>query len=196
MQLALTDEQRMIQQSAERFLAQVASSEAVRSAMASERGQDPHTWAQIAQELYWPALAIPELYGGLGLGFAEVCLLQGQLGRCLLPSAFYATCCLALPALLLSRNYAACIADACLNIDAEPHVREQLAEAAATAKIHASEGFFKCAGESIQLHGGVGFTWEYDPHLYFKRARASEQLWGSPAFHREQLARQIFGEQA
>lgn len=106
MQLALTDEQRMIQQSAERFLAQVASSAAVRSAMASERGHDPQTWARIARELYWPALAIPERYGGLGLGFAEVCLLQEQLGRCLLPSAFYATCCLALPALLLSRNEA------------------------------------------------------------------------------------------
>ena len=67
-------------------------------------------------------------------------------------------------------------------------------EAAATAKIFASEGFFQCAAESIQLHGGVGFTWEYDPHLYFKRARASEQILGTPAFHREQLAKQIFGE--
>ena len=81
MQLALTDEQRMIQQSAERFLAQVASCAAVRSAMASERGHDPQTWARIARELYWPALAIPERYGGLGLGFAEVCMLQEQLGR-------------------------------------------------------------------------------------------------------------------
>ena len=51
MQLALTDEQRMIQQSAERFLAQVASCAAVRSAMASERGHDPQTWARIAREL-------------------------------------------------------------------------------------------------------------------------------------------------
>ena len=90
--------------------------------------------------------------------------------------------------------YAACIAAECLNIDGDPGIREQLGEAAATAKIFASEGFFQCAAESIQLHGGVGFTWEYDPHLYFKRARASEQMLGTPAFHREQLARQIFGE--
>ena len=389
MELALTDEQRMIQQSAERFLAQVAGSSAVRTAMASEHGHDPEVWARIARELYWPALAIPEAFGGLGLGFVEVSLLQEQLGRSLLPSAFFATCCMAIPALLLSRNsalkahwltqiatgeitatlaytssarwddsaitvsaqsfaggyrlngeylyvvdgadcdlliiaartpgsigeagirlfalpadtpgisrrqvptldqtrrlasvtlkdvelldeqllsepgqgwpmlrdvlriaciglaaeqtggaqqsldltlayitgreqfgrsiasfqaikhrcadlmmavecarsasyYAACIATEYLNIDGDPSARQQLAEAAATAKIHASEGFFQCAAESIQLHGGVGFTWEYDPHLYFKRARASEQFLGAPAFHREQLAKQIFGDQ-
>ena len=388
MELALTDEQRMIQASAERFLNQVASSAAVRTAMTSDQGYDTATWARMARELYWPALAIPEAYGGLGLGFVEASLLQEQLGRCLLPTPFFATCCLATPALLLSRNealkerwlpliaageiraslaytsaprwddsavqvyaqshaggyrlngeyhyvidgsdcqlliiaartpgsvgeagirlfalpadtpgivcqwqptldqtrrlatitlndvvvhddqllsepgqgwpmlrdvlqiacvglaaeqtggaqqslditlayisgreqfgrtiasfqaikhrcadlmlaiecarsasyYAACIAAECLNIDGDPGIREQLGEAAATAKIFASEGFFQCAAESIQLHGGVGFTWEYDPHLYFKRARASEQMLGTPAFHREQLARQIFGE--
>lgn len=388
MELALTDEQRMIQASAERFLNQVASSAAVRTDMTSDQGYDTDTWARMARELYWPALAIPEAYGGLGLGFVEVSLLQEQLGRCLLPTPFFATCCLATPALLLSRNealkerwlpliaageiraslaytsaprwddsgvqvyaqsnaggyrlngeyhyvidgsdcqlliiaartpgsvgeagirlfalpadtpgivcqwqptldqtrrqatitlndvvvhddqllsepgqgwpmlrdvlqiacvglaaeqtggaqqslditlayisgreqfgrtiasfqaikhrcadlmlaiecarsasyYAACIAAECLNIDGDPGIREQLGEAAATAKIFASEGFFLCAAESIQLHGGVGFTWEYDPHLYFKRARASEQMLGPPAFHREQLARQIFGE--
>ena len=388
MELALTDEQRMIQASAERFLNQVASSAAVRTAMTSDQGYDTATWARMARELYWPALAIPEAYGGLGLGFVEVSLLQEQLGRCLLPTPFFATCCLATPALLLSRNealkerwlpliaageiraslaytsaprwddsavqvyaqshaggyrlngeyhyvidgsdcqlliiaartpgsvgeagirlfalpadtpgivcqwqptldqtrrlatitlndvvvhddqllsepgqgwpmlrdvlqiacvglaaeqtggaqqslditlayisgreqfgrtiasfqaikhrcadlmlaiecarsasyYAACIAAECLNIDGDPGIREQLGEAAATAKIFASEGFFQCAAESIQLHGGVGFTWEYDPQLYFKRARASEQMLGTPAFHREQLARQIFGE--
>ena len=388
MELALTDEQRMIVQSAERFLAQVADSTAVRTAMASERGHDADTWGRIARELYWPALAIPEAYGGLGLGFVEVSLLQEQLGRRLLPSPFFATCCLATPALLLSQNqalkerwlpliaagelsaslaytsstrwddagvqvyaqshgggyrlnghylyvidgadcdlliiaartpgsvgeagirlfavpadtpgisrqrqptldqtrslatitlkdvalsdehllsepgqgwpllrtvlhmaaiglaaeqtggaqqsldltleyikgreqfgrsiasfqavkhrcadlmlaiecarsasyYAACIADECLKIDGDPLARRELAEAASAAKIHASEGFYQCAAESIQLHGGVGFNWEYDPHLYFKRARASEQLLGSPDVHREQLAKLIFGE--
>ena len=104
MELALTEEQRMIQESAERFLAQVASSGAVRTAMAAESGLDHTAWARIARELYWPALAIPEEYGGLGLGFVEVCLLQEQLGRCLLPTPFFATCCMGIPALLLSRN--------------------------------------------------------------------------------------------
>ncbi|MBP3934130.1 MAG: acyl-CoA dehydrogenase family protein, partial [Pseudomonas sp.] len=82
MELALTDEQRMIQASAERFLNQVASSAAVRTAMTSDQGYDTATWARMARELYWPALAIPEAYGGLGLGFVEVSLLQEQLGRC------------------------------------------------------------------------------------------------------------------
>ncbi|MGE4476774.1 MAG: acyl-CoA dehydrogenase, partial [Stutzerimonas sp.] len=50
--------------------------------------------------------------------------------------------------------------------------------------------------ESIQLHGGVGFTWEYDPHLYFKRARAGEQLLGTPAQHRERLAHLILEQYA
>jgi alkylation response protein AidB-like acyl-CoA dehydrogenase len=47
---------------------------------------------------------------------------------------------------------------------------------------------FACAGESIQLHGGVGFTWEYDPHLFFKRARASAAMLGTADYHRERIA--------
>ena len=67
--------------------------------------------------------------------------------------------------------------------------------AAALAKAQCSETYFCCASESIQLHGGVGFTWEYDPHLYFKRARASESFLGLPAWHRERIASVILGEQ-
>src|SRR5262249_38716186 len=58
-------------------------------------------------------------------------------------------------------------------------------EAAALAKAYCSEAFFFCAAENIQIHGGIGFTWEHDAHLYFKRARASEALFGDPAHHRE-----------
>jgi alkylation response protein AidB-like acyl-CoA dehydrogenase len=59
---------------------------------------------------------------------------------------------------------------------------------AAMAKAYCSDAYFACAGESIQLHGGVGFTWEYDPHLYFKRARASAAMLGSANYHRERIA--------
>jgi alkylation response protein AidB-like acyl-CoA dehydrogenase len=59
---------------------------------------------------------------------------------------------------------------------------------AAMAKAYCSDAYFACAGESIQLHGGVGFTWEYDPHLYFKRARASGAMLGSADYHRERIA--------
>ena len=70
----------------------------------------------------------------------------------------------------------------------------ELPLAAALAKSRCSEAFFQCAAESIQLHGGVGFTWEYDPHLYFKRARASEALFGAPSWHRERIAAALLGE--
>jgi alkylation response protein AidB-like acyl-CoA dehydrogenase len=49
----------------------------------------------------------------------------------------------------------------------------------AAAKAYAGDaGRFVC-GEAIQLHGGVGFTWEYDPHVYFKRVKTLEQFYGS-----------------
>ena len=46
----------------------------------------------------------------------------------------------------------------------------------------------RIAAESIQIHGGLGFTWEQDVHLYFKRAKASEVLLGDPTYHRELVA--------
>lgn len=378
MDFALSDEQLMIQESAAGFLAAASDSAAVRAAMASPQGFDGELWRQIAEELCWPGLMIPEQYGGVGLGFVEQAILLEQMGRHLLCSPFFASACLATPALLLgesealrarwlpelaagsltatlayreNRNgwhaaeqprasrdgdgwrldgiyeavldgasagllivttrddagalrlfaapaeqagirrqalptldqtrrrarieldgvavaaeqclhgdnegealldkvlqiaaiglaceqtgaaqraldltlayigerkqfgrtiasfqaikhrcadlmlaiecarsasyYAACVAREALLEDGDAHLAGQLAEACAIAQSQASETFMHCAAESIQLHGGVGFTWEYDPHLYFKRARASEQLLGTPSWHRERLA--------
>jgi alkylation response protein AidB-like acyl-CoA dehydrogenase len=67
----------------------------------------------------------------------------------------------------------------------------ELSRAASLAKAYGSETCFACAGEAIQIHGGVGFTWEYDPHLYFKRAQGSEMLLGDPSHHRERIAREL-----
>jgi alkylation response protein AidB-like acyl-CoA dehydrogenase len=67
----------------------------------------------------------------------------------------------------------------------------ELATAAAMAKASASEAYFLAASESIQVHGGIGFTWEHDAHLLFKRARASEALFGDPSVHRERIARAL-----
>jgi alkylation response protein AidB-like acyl-CoA dehydrogenase len=387
MEFAFNEEQLMIQDSAARFLAQASDSHAVRAAMARADGHDLALWQRISDELCWPALMIPERFGGLGLGFVELAILLEQSGRHLLCAPLFATTCLATPALLLASNpavqdlwlgaiasgatatlafasqagleadsvqalaepcdggyrlrgsyvhvidggqaqllivaarapgsqgeagislfalpadgagvvrtalptldqtrrlarielhdvqvtpaqllteagqgwtllrdvlhiaaiglaaeqvggaqqaldltlaytaerrqfgrtiasfqaikhrcadlmlqlecarsaawYAACVAQERLDPAGDAVVAGELSEAAATAQIHASEAFFNSAAESIQLHGGVGFTWEYDPHLYFKRARASEQLLGSPALHRERLAAQLFGE--
>ena len=78
--------------------------------------------------------------------------------------------------------YAACIAD---------DGSDDLTTNASLVKAWCSEAYFQCAAESIQIHGGVGFTWEYDPHLHFKRARASESWLGNPSFHRERVAKAI-----
>lgn len=390
MEFAFTEEHLMIRDSAERFLAQVSDSPAIRAAMNRTDAHDPEVWQRIGQELYWPALMVPERFGGMGLGFVELAILLEQSGRFLLGSPLFATACLATPALLLGHNealqehwlgaiaagetraslafasvagldassvhsvaqaqpggwmldgqyaqvidgasadllivaartpgsvgehgislfvvpgdapgltrtalptldqarrlaridmkqvqvneaqllcgpehgwavlhdslliataglaaeqvggaqqaldltlayiaerrqfkrtiasfqaikhrcadmmlqvecarsaayYAACVVQERLDPHGDAAVAAELEQAAATAKIHASEAFFHCAAESIQLHGGVGFTWEYDPHLYFKRARASEQLLGNPALHRERLAEHLLGEQA
>lgn len=390
MEFAFTEEHLMIRDSAERFLAQASDSHAVRAAMNRPDAHDPEVWQRIGQELYWPALMVPERFGGMGLGFVELAVLLEQSGRYLLGSPLFATACLATPALLLGHNealqehwlgaiaaggtratlafasvtgleacsvqtvaeprpggwtldgeyaqvidgasadllivaartpgsqgeqgislfvlpgdtpgvmrnplatldqtrrlarielrqvqlsdaqrlcgpehgwavlrdtlliaaiglaaeqtggaqqaldltlayiaerrqfkrtiasfqaikhrcadmmlqvecarsaayYAACVVQERLDPNGDTAVAQELELAAATAKIHASEAFFHCAAESIQLHGGVGFTWEYDPHLYFKRARAGEHLLGSPALHRERLAAHLLGEQS
>ncbi|HTX28967.1 MAG TPA: acyl-CoA dehydrogenase family protein [Streptosporangiaceae bacterium] len=58
-------------------------------------------------------------------------------------------------------------------------------------KAHASEVYSRVAAENIQIHGGIGFTWEHDAHLYLKRAKASELFLGDGSYHRERLARRI-----
>ena len=62
---------------------------------------------------------------------------------------------------------------------------------ASLVKAYASETYFHVAAENIQIHGGIGFTWEHDAHLYFKRAKASELFLGDGAYHRERLAARI-----
>jgi alkylation response protein AidB-like acyl-CoA dehydrogenase len=67
----------------------------------------------------------------------------------------------------------------------------ELPQAAALAKAYCSDAFTDCAGNAIQLHGGIGFTWEHDAHLYFKRARSSATLLGDAAYHRERISQLI-----
>ncbi|HEY7565630.1 MAG TPA: acyl-CoA dehydrogenase family protein [Acidimicrobiia bacterium] len=65
---------------------------------------------------------------------------------------------------------------------------EELPLVAPLVKSYCSEAFYFCAAENIQIHGGIGFTWEHDAHLYFKRAKSSELLFGDPVYHRAVLA--------
>ncbi|WDV56188.1 acyl-CoA/acyl-ACP dehydrogenase [Streptomyces coeruleorubidus] len=63
-----------------------------------------------------------------------------------------------------------------------------LAEAAAVAQAWCGEAFVSVAAECVQFHGGMGFTWEHDAHLYFRRAQSDAVLLGGAAHHRERLA--------
>ena len=60
--------------------------------------------------------------------------------------------------------------------------------AASVAKAFTAEGVAALAGEALQTHGGIGFTWEHDLHLYLRRAKVNEMLYGAPAEHYERLA--------
>jgi len=377
MNFAFTQEQEELRAMARAFLAERSGSEQVRAAMESEHGHDPALWKQIAGELGWTALLVPERLGGLGLGFVELVALLEPMGEALLCSPFFASVCLganallvagdeaqqaewlpglaagelratlalaeasgrwdasgvaatfrregagyllagekrfvpdgadaelvvvaaraegsrgeqgislfavpgdaaglartALPTLDRTRRLAALALDGvrvpaaarlgeegaagpalreildraaiglaaeqvggaqrCLDMAvAHAKGREQfgrpigsfqaikhkcadmmvavetarsaayyagcvaaegsaeLASVASLAKAWCSEAYFRCAADSLQIHGGVGFTWEYDCHLHLKRARGGETLLGTPAEHRARVAREI-----
>jgi alkylation response protein AidB-like acyl-CoA dehydrogenase len=86
--------------------------------------------------------------------------------------------------------YAACIAQEAL-FNGDPELAAELPEAAAIVKAYCSETFYFNAGSGLQMHGGVGFTWEYDIQLYFKRAKSTETLLGNAVWHREQIAKML-----
>lgn len=390
MEFAFTDEQLMIRDTAQAFLAEVSTSEAIRAAMATGLGYDTALWQQVCNDLVWPALHIPEQYGGMGLGYVELVAMLEQMGRYLFCSPYFSTVCLGVNALLLagteaqkqhwlpkivsgttatlahcgalagtdagrwdndtitataqandngfllngeyryvcdgasaellivaartpgsqgdagislfvlpadhagvsrqllptldqtrkqasikldnvqvdasaqmqpgenagpvltrilqlatialaaeqtggaqqcldmavaytkervqfgraiasfqaikhqaadmmlrvemSRSaiyYAACIAQEALE---KGPLAAELPDAASVAKSCCSDAYFKNAADCLQMHGGVGFTWEYDVHLHFKRAKASEHYLGTSAYHREKLAQQLLDQ--
>jgi alkylation response protein AidB-like acyl-CoA dehydrogenase len=67
----------------------------------------------------------------------------------------------------------------------------ELPTAAALAGSWCAETFFRAAADNLQIHGGIGFTWEHDAHWYLRRARAGLSLLGDPATHRETIAGKI-----
>ncbi len=68
---------------------------------------------------------------------------------------------------------------------------DELPVVSSLAKAYCSDAYFHAAAENIQIHGGIGFTWEHPAHLYFKRAKSSELMLGDPTYHRELLAQRI-----
>ena len=70
---------------------------------------------------------------------------------------------------------------------------EDHAVAGSVAKAYVGDAARKVCSEAIQVHGGIGFTWEYDLHLYFKHAKALEAMYGDGDHHRELIVRQVAG---
>lgn len=371
--LEFTPDQQMIRKEAQRFLREQSSSEATRRVVDAGASHDAALWASISRELGWCAMAIPEEYGGLGLGATEVAILMELTGARLACVPFWSTVCLAAPLLQSAGNeaarakYLAAIAagemavtvayadlsvadpaakvavkasrtaagyrldgrvaqvvdlevadvvlvpaaledgttalfalargdgqtvtslkvldgtrpiaslDLAVEVPADSRIddggvsADQLGQALAFAnlglaaeqlgaaqgaldvtlayiaervqfgrtiasfqaikhrcarlvvdiaearslvfgaaaslgeggdnaleisgaRVLASDLQFRAAEEAIQLHGGVGFTWEYDPHLYFKRAQASAALLGSRDAHLDSIAASVFGD--
>ena len=86
--------------------------------------------------------------------------------------------------------YAACIADEFLI--GKP-LGGELLEAASIAKSYCCDAAFFNAGTALQLHGGVGVTWEYDVHLFLKRAKAAQVSFGDSVWHKERVAEIVLG---
>lgn len=63
--------------------------------------------------------------------------------------------------------------------------------AVSVAKAYASDAYREVSARGIQIHGGIGFTWEHNLHIYFRRSKGSETLFGDPEYHRERIARYV-----
>jgi alkylation response protein AidB-like acyl-CoA dehydrogenase len=70
---------------------------------------------------------------------------------------------------------------------------EEASSDASLAKFTTADTYVTAALEAIQLHGGIGFTWENDTHLWYRRAKSSEVFLGTPAFHRDRMLKEIAG---
>ena len=68
------------------------------------------------------------------------------------------------------------------------HEPGRLPIAAGAAGSYCGEAYLRAAGENIQIHGGIGVTWDHDAHLYFRRATSSARLFGAPSAHRARIA--------
>jgi alkylation response protein AidB-like acyl-CoA dehydrogenase len=91
--------------------------------------------------------------------------------------------------LLLTESSRSAIYFAAWALGADPASAERVI---ATAKVYASDASREVANRGVQVHGGIGFTWEHDLQLFYKRSKASEVLFGDATYHRSQLADLVF----
>jgi alkylation response protein AidB-like acyl-CoA dehydrogenase len=166
-----------------RALASVTLGEA--SAVRVGAGRDAAAWLSEVQDLTLAALAAEQLGGAarcldLAVGYAKV---REQFGRPI--GSFQAIkhkCANLLLEVECGRSAVYYASEALAGKE------EDAALAAVLAYVHCSQAFTRAAKECIQIHGGIGYTWEHDAHLYLRRAKSSELLFGPPARQRKRLA--------
>jgi alkylation response protein AidB-like acyl-CoA dehydrogenase len=95
--------------------------------------------------------------------------------------------------LLETENARSAVYGAAWAADAEP---ESLPKAASMAKAYASDAGWRVPDASIQVHGGIGFTWEHDLHFFLKRGKANASMFGDARWHRERVADAVLAEVA
>ncbi len=151
----------------------------------------PHkAWPQLKRALEWATAALcAEMMGGAQKvleASTEYAKTRQQFGK---PIGIYQAVSHKLADMLvLSESGRSATYYAAWTVDADAPDRSL---ASSMAKAYVSDAYRKVAGDGIQVHGGIGFTWEHDMHLYFKRAKASEVTLGDATYHRELVAQAL-----
>ena len=153
-------------------------------------GQPDQGWAPLRRALEWGEAALcAEMVGGASTVLeqsVEYAKTRQQFGK---PIGIYQAVSHKLSDTLLETESArSATYFAAWAVDADAPERSL---ACSIAKAYVSDAYRRAAGTGIQVHGGIGFTWEHDMHLYFKRAKGSEVTLGDATYHRELVAQHL-----
>jgi alkylation response protein AidB-like acyl-CoA dehydrogenase len=153
-------------------------------------GTADKAWPQLKRALEWGTAALcAEMVGGAQKVLetsTEYAKTRHQFGK---PIGIYQAVSHKLADMLfLSESGRSATYYAAWTVDADAADRSL---AASMAKAYVSDAYRKVAGDGIQVHGGIGFTWEHDMHLFFKRAKSSEVTLGDATYHRELVAQAL-----
>ena len=171
-----------------RLLADRSSEAEVRRLSETPEGYDPAVWKALA-DLGVTGLIIDEDHGGFGGDAVALELIMEEVGAALLCSPLLSSAILA-PALLQALDddvaKARLLPDLASGSDEAP-------SAISLAAFACADAFSAITATSIQMHGGIAFTWAHPAHLYLRRARADAHLFGSSDFYRERYVQQLGG---
>ncbi|HZV50627.1 MAG TPA: acyl-CoA dehydrogenase [Candidatus Dormibacteraeota bacterium] len=153
-------------------------------------GEVDRGWGPLARALEWAAAGLcAEMVGGsqrvleMSVEYAKT---RHQFGK---PIGIYQAVSHKLADMLLETESArSATYYAAWAVDADAPDRSL---AVSMAKAYTSDAYRRATGNGIQVHGGIGFTWEHDLHLYFRRAKAAEVMLGDATYHRELVARAL-----